>query len=41
VKPPDAPPVKQLDPAATDVADFDNSAMRKQQEFKALLSYFH
>jgi hypothetical protein len=41
VKPPNAPPVKQLDPAATDVANFDISAMRKQQDFKALLSYFH
>jgi hypothetical protein len=41
VKPPHAPPVKQLDPAVTAVADFDISAMRKRQEFKALLSYFH
>ena len=40
-KPPHAPPVKQLDPAATDVADFDISAMHKQRDFKALLSYFH
>ena len=41
VKPPHSPPVKQLDPAVPTVADFDISLMRKRQEFKALLRYFH
>lgn len=40
-KPPHAPPVEQLDPAVTAVADFDISSMRKLQQFKALLGYFH
>jgi hypothetical protein len=29
-----------LNPAKTEAADFDISAKRKQQAFKALLSYF-
>ena len=41
VKPPDVPPVTQLDPTSTEVADFDISALRKQQQYRALLSYFH
>jgi|HubBroStandDraft_4_1064222.scaffolds.fasta_scaffold225730_2 hypothetical protein len=40
VRPPHVPPVKQLDPAATEAADFDISAKRKQPDFKTLLQYF-
>jgi hypothetical protein len=41
VQPPHPPPVQKLNPAATEVADFDISALRKQKQFKSLLSYFH
>jgi len=41
-RPPHAalPPVKQLNPAKTEAADFDIAAKRKQQAFAALLKYF-
>jgi hypothetical protein len=34
------PPVRQLDPAGIEAADFDISAKRRQQDFQSLLGYF-
>jgi hypothetical protein len=34
------PPVRQLNPAAKDVADFDIAKKRGEEEFKALAGYF-
>jgi len=39
-RPPHAPPVKQLDSAGTEAADFDISEKRKQRAFQGLLTYF-
>jgi hypothetical protein len=38
--PPHAPPVKQLDPAADEIARFDIERKMKQDNFQALLTYF-
>lgn len=38
--PPHPPPVRQLDPAAEDIAKFDISRKLKEEDFQALLAYF-
>ena len=39
-RPPKAPPIRQLNPAAADVADIDMANKRKSKEFQALREYF-
>jgi hypothetical protein len=39
-RPPNPPPIKLLNPAATEAADFDISQKRKEKDFQALFGYF-